>query len=419
MVQNFFNNINRYKYLILGIGYIIAFFISYKNQQIINNILSDPVGLFSVVVVFGAISIYLWKIFFPLGIITKGKMLRDINIRVSKTSVPFIIRIINDEISGIAREGLKERIKESNVWDWTVIGRHVDLNYKDFAIRLKENIFFQYFGNDNEDIGTSSLIVIDSYPWGRKNMIFTGTLMTSRNNYEKSVFPPLPVCIDPDIDTCLQFSSYYEYSSVMERQGSFVIKRCRYTYDHVKTTKKWIQLENDLIDLIDRMGGSEKVNILCWSQNPPSEDEINAIKNSIASVAPTNFSEIYLKPNKTLFSIFREIGGNLNVFDIFLLFVGYLLSPISFYNDAIVNIPISSYLALKVHPVLDLPFSLVTAIFYIFTNLLGLFFMWIPLKRINKSFKWNFLNKKSLLIILLISFSIFAIFEFVSFLFIS
>ncbi len=416
-MQNFFDTINKYKYLILGIGYIVVFFISYKTKQGIESILSDPVGLFSVVVVFGAIFLYLWKIFFPLGLMTKSKLLRDINKRISNTSVPFIIRIINDETSGITREGLKERIKESNVWDWTVIGRHVDLDYKDFSMKLKENIIFQYFGNDN--IGTSSLILIDFYPWGRKNMIFLGTLMTSRNNYEKSVFPTLPVCLDPDIYSCLQFSSYYEYSSVMDRRGSFVIKRCRYTYNHIKTRKMWNKIEGDLIDLIDRMEESEKVKILCWSQNPPSEEEINSVKDFITSAVSTNFTEIYLDSNKKFFSIFREIGGNLNVFDIFLLFFGYLLSPISFYNDTIVNIPISSYLALKLHPFLDLPFSLLSAIFYIFTNLLGLLFLWIPIKRVNKSFKWLFLNKKSLLVILLISVSIFVFFELISFFLIS
>jgi len=55
--------------------------------------------------------------------------------------------------------------------------------------------------------------------------------------------------------------------------------------------------------------------------------------------------------------------------------IGYILSPLSFYNDALVNIPLSVATAYLLHKWLNLDFQVMTAAAYIFSNILGLALM--------------------------------------------
>lgn len=58
-----------------------------------------------------------------------------------------------------------------------------------------------------------------------------------------------------------------------------------------------------------------------------------------------------------------------------LFFIGWLLSPFTWWNDAFINIPISYILANIIFYITHLPFSLLLVGSYLFTNILGLVFM--------------------------------------------
>jgi hypothetical protein len=60
----------------------------------------------------------------------------------------------------------------------------------------------------------------------------------------------------------------------------------------------------------------------------------------------------------------------------FLFFVGWLLSPFTWWNDAFINIPLSYILASLIFYVIPLPFKWLVIVIYWFTNLVGLFFMY-------------------------------------------
>jgi|GEM_PF-1669447 len=54
-----------------------------------------------------------------------------------------------------------------------------------------------------------------------------------------------------------------------------------------------------------------------------------------------------------------------------LIAIGYILSPLSFYNDSFVNIPLSVATAYLLHKWLNVDFQVMTAFAYIFSNVLG------------------------------------------------
>jgi hypothetical protein len=67
--------------------------------------------------------------------------------------------------------------------------------------------------------------------------------------------------------------------------------------------------------------------------------------------------------------------------------IGYILSPFSPYNDAIVNYPISGLLTRLTIPVVKVPSQLIFLLFYLLTNVAGLFLMYIAFIRITSSEK--------------------------------
>ncbi|MBN1870974.1 MAG: hypothetical protein JW800_00210 [Candidatus Omnitrophica bacterium] len=59
-----------------------------------------------------------------------------------------------------------------------------------------------------------------------------------------------------------------------------------------------------------------------------------------------------------------------------LFFIGWLLSPFTWWNDAFVNIPLSYLLANAIYAVFRFPFKWLVISSYWLTNILGLWFMY-------------------------------------------
>lgn len=71
-------------------------------------------------------------------------------------------------------------------------------------------------------------------------------------------------------------------------------------------------------------------------------------------------------------------------------FIGFILSPITWWNDAFINIPISYLCASYIAYFSPKLFSVSLIIFYWLTNILGVFLMYISGKNFFYSFKITF-----------------------------
>lgn len=70
-----------------------------------------------------------------------------------------------------------------------------------------------------------------------------------------------------------------------------------------------------------------------------------------------------------------------------LFFIGWALSPFTWWNDAFVNMPLSYLLANSIYCAVRLPFKWLVIGAYWFTNILGLWFMYSSGKKIILSSK--------------------------------
>lgn len=71
-----------------------------------------------------------------------------------------------------------------------------------------------------------------------------------------------------------------------------------------------------------------------------------------------------------------------NRFAIIVGLIGYLLSPFSPYNDAIINIAPAYFLAFYTAKILGVSIAFLTAIYYVVSNLLGILLLWLAIRKL-------------------------------------
>lgn len=79
-----------------------------------------------------------------------------------------------------------------------------------------------------------------------------------------------------------------------------------------------------------------------------------------------------------------------NTFRALLFFIGWVLSPMTWWNDAFVNIPLSYLMANSLFYILHMPFGWLMIGSYWFTNFIGLFFIYFSGKGLVVSSKNKF-----------------------------
>lgn len=79
------------------------------------------------------------------------------------------------------------------------------------------------------------------------------------------------------------------------------------------------------------------------------------------------------------------------LYAIIMIALGYLLSPLSFWNDLYVNIPLAYLMSTGFQKIINLPLVILFPVFYVITNIIGiLIFQYYVLK----GFKYKFDVKK-------------------------
>lgn len=82
-----------------------------------------------------------------------------------------------------------------------------------------------------------------------------------------------------------------------------------------------------------------------------------------------------------------------------LFFTGWLLSPLTVWNDAIINIPIAYVCASMLHKALPLDFSFLVILFYWGTNIAGILLLYLSGRNIIKEKKAGVLSVLKTLLI--------------------
>ncbi|MBU4343170.1 MAG: hypothetical protein KKG21_04085 [Candidatus Omnitrophica bacterium] len=88
-----------------------------------------------------------------------------------------------------------------------------------------------------------------------------------------------------------------------------------------------------------------------------------------------------------------------------LFFIGWILSPLTWWNDAFINIPLSYVMANLLAYIIPVPFLRLVIASYWFTNVAGLFFMYLGGKHLIASSK----DRRKAILTMLIFMGIYAL----------
>jgi hypothetical protein len=378
--------INKYKYLGIGLIYLIYIGVAYYNHESITDIIDSPTAILSIGVLILFPIFLISRYLFRFNYSKPSKIISEINNNISKSSTPFVVRIINEEY--IYSDELKEKIIESDIWDWTILGKHVDNTTSYVTEDLRKNIQKTYFKYAKK-ISTSSLMFFKNYPFGRKCFYITGNIIANPEFFKDKNFPEFPFESDGKYNFYLVFSAYFEFESYLFSNNK--IRKCKSTHDQKLIQKKWEQITNKIIN------SRNNVHKICWKDKMPEKTDIDNFIDAIDSKIIEE--ETNITSNKNFMEILKGFHKNLNPIDFTLFFIG-------FYNDAIVNIPISYFLSrITFNNIPNFPIGepILLSFYYVITNIVGIVLMFFSVRNVNIKIHWLFINKKSFSSVIVIS----------------
>lgn len=270
-----FNQINKYRILILGILYILTIgFATYYNKENPIQILSSPNAIFYIIIVISFPFIMIVNKIFPYKYTKPNRIIEEIHESISKDSVAFVIRIFNNQhVVANLSDDFNKKIIDSDVWDWTVFGDDHN-NKKDLITdSFVNNLNDSYFLN-KEIINTSSLIFFENYPFGRKNIFITGNILASSEFLSPVHFPKFPTDRKQDYSYKLSFNGYYECKYFPKKEKN-KIRKCKMTKRPKLIEKNWEKIVNIYLN------NSKDVTSLYWKNEKPDEKKIEKFLSKI------------------------------------------------------------------------------------------------------------------------------------------
>ncbi len=140
-----------------------------------------------------------------------------------------------------------------------------------------------------------------------------------------------------------------------------------------------------------------KSNNIAWKDRSPNQNEKTVcIKNRTPAAIHDYSSEQFIISlhSGNWRNIIRFVFSR-GLFSGILITAGWALSPISFYNDAFVNIPISLFLTKMTHHFFKFNPVITMGFFYVFTNVMGFVLMFLGARNINPK-RWGIPKKYTL-----------------------
>lgn len=296
-----------------------------------------------------------------------------------------IIVVRNAHLIDLSRE-FSHAIRAQEWWDWSYVGNNREC--KTFCTHLASELGAEYLATDRvNSIQTSSLTLLEEYPFKDRTYIFFGDII-----FPGTVIPPsaFPEHIFNEVTKgamTLSLSKLYIYDTHWRaRERQCLPTSARIVRNPARIHHYWDDIENKLRH---RLGNSRN---LTWTDGPPEASKINrfahAIKLTQSGECP-----------KSIFIVSPRTGGLRDYAKAarawgwgpaLLVTVGWLLSPLSFFNDAIVNVPIALAISLPIIGIFGIRFAVaITAISYLFTNVMGIVLLYLGIRLGAQRPRWN------------------------------
>lgn len=310
--------------------------------------------------------------------LSAGKMMKVFDQQLADVRVRFMIRICNAEVEKLSK-AIFNRVAETEFWDWTFVTTHPDL--RGFDPSLFRTLQEEYW-NRVDEVHTSSLSLIPEEPFGRKNIVLFGEISLDREEFGQTTFPSQIWGRKFEI----HFDSLIEYKVDIDADGNHVRSRAEID-DSAKIEAIWDELRAVLYPKIDQT--------LVWTEkSPPEAKDLADFMGRLKKLAAPAVSTVrVLNDDLGFVRKWKALRGSLPWYHFPTFFLGYLLSPLSFYNDAVVNLPIALACARLIQPASSTMSGVWTAVFYVITNLVGVAMMWWPWRGVANGVRLDFLEK--------------------------
>jgi hypothetical protein len=289
---------------------------------------------------------------------------------------------------------LSGAIRQQDWWDWTYLGPHPDCDK--LCGGLFDELKQVYMNSpESEEIKTSSVRFLAESSLRRKNLIFMGDVVVGEDRGDPKDFPDsiwsAGIAGTHEVD----FSKVYVLQSAWRADTSECTICSGYVErDPVKISKMWEQVHKTMRL---QLGKSDT---LLYKECPPETKERKAffakLKTHICKGCKSSSFFVVSPFAGNAFSISRK-GLEGNLWAKSFVFFGWLLSPLSFYNDTYINVPLALIMSYPIVEFIGWNKIYVTGLAYILTNILGVVLVFIGLLIGGKAPTWRIPLVKTLI----------------------
>ncbi len=306
--------------------------------------------------------------------------------------VPFLLRVSAgpDPLARFSdRNRIPEIVKQKSFWDWSFYQRS---SFSETNTKIISEVKDMYFSHE---IDTSSVGIIDDTHRFDDSFIFVGIVHSEESQID---FIGKPWELRGNGQTNLRPLKAYRYGYGPPKSSGTELTRC-VVYEQTDAIQKlWQNVMDKLFNCDPEMSiFSEKTD---WTEE--------VTRTSLPKFEDHFSSTSSIKLRELGFRSLLQISSGQDKIAIFVLVLGYLLSPLSPGNDVLINILPSYALALLIEPLIPLSIVVITLIIYLLSNVLGIAMIAIAARFLTKHFEL----KPSLRQILILTFYSLAIIGF-------
>ena len=283
-------------------------------------------------------------------------------------------------------ERFTKAIQDKNWWDWSYIGSHPDCN--SLCTELFHELHQVYMNSSGSDkILTSSVTFLSEYPLKRKSLIFMGDVIVPENASAPKDFPDNIWGAVLKGTHKLDFNKLYIIESAWRvGRGICTVRKGYIERDPSKILKTWQKVNESM--RFELAKGDTLVYKDCPPKSEKKQSFFNKLKAKICETceSPSFFVVSPFTGNPSSFfrkGVIENFGAKI------LLFAGWLLSPLSFYNDAYVNVPISLIISYPFIHFWGMSMFWVFGLAYAFTNVSGFALIYLGLRIGKKKPYWR------------------------------
>jgi hypothetical protein len=278
---------------------------------------------------------------------------------------PFVLRVTSSPMPIVDfDERYRKIIKAAHYWDWTI---YVKVGSPCMNQAMLAEIQSSYL---SKPISTSTFGIINDNWMSQGDQIIIGVV---RSKQRPAEFIKHPWELGKEQRRSLYSLRAYSCRACPPNSHSFPsLTNCR-IFD--SPTSSFHLLER----LLEKIGTAQRS---CWSIHTKQDWE-GMDKNAILSHLRAYFSQPPDLALRTLsWNRLRTWLACASKPAIAIGFVGYMLSPFSPYNDVVVNIAPSYFLARWTAICIPLGIPVLTAVYYILSNILGIVLLWLSVRKL-------------------------------------